>query len=125
MKYYRISIDFGGDLDLKGKISASLLIRKMIERLGNSYETKVNYVQDTRCEIVLKADTAEDISGQLRSELEGMTGSMACKVTVEQDGTSDASEGGSGGGSKVPDGLEASIQAEFERRHHHEEITPA
>ena len=35
MKYYRISIDFGGDLDLKGKISASLLIRKMIERLGH------------------------------------------------------------------------------------------
>ena len=67
MKYYRISIDFGGDLDLKGKISASLLIRKMIERLGNSYETKVNYVQDTRCEIILKADTVQDISGQLRS----------------------------------------------------------
>ena len=129
MKYYRISIDFGGDLDLKGKISASLLIRKMIERLGNSYETKVNYVQDTRCEIILKADTVQDISGQLRSELEGMTGSMACKVTVEQDGDSAPSDSGTdapaGGHTTPPDRVEASIQAEFERRRHPEESAPA
>ena len=85
MKYYRISIDFGGDLDLKGKISASLLIRKMIERLSNEYETKVNSVQDTRCEIILKSDAAQDISEQLRGELAGMTGSMSCRILVELD----------------------------------------
>ena len=71
--------------DRKGKISASLLIRKMIERLSNEYETKVNSVQDTRCEIILKSDAAQDISEQLRGELAGMTGSMSCRILVELD----------------------------------------
>ena len=117
MKYYRISIDFGGDLDLKGKISASLLIRKMIERLSHEYETKVNSVQDTRCEIILKADVPQDISGQLRSELEGMTGSMRCSIQVEQDGVpEEPGAPDSGNDSQLPPGTEESIRAEFERR---------
>ena len=116
MKYYRISIDFGGDLDLKGKISASLLIRKMIERLSNEYETKVNWVQDTRCEIILKSDAAQDISEQLRGELAGMTGSMSCRILVELDDPEGA-EGGAGG-APVSSATEASIREEFERRRH-------
>ena len=116
MKYYRISIDFGGDLDLKGKISASLLIRKMIERLSNEYETKVNSVQDTRCEIILKSDAAQDISEQLRGELAGMTGSMSCRILVELDDPEGA-EGGAGG-APVSSATEASIREEFERRRH-------
>ena len=127
MKYYRISIDFGGDLDLKGKISASLLIRKMIERLGHEYEIKVNSVQDTRCEIILKADALQDISDQLRSELAGMTGSMHCNIRVEQDGAEDSqgSAAPAAGGAPAPTGAQDSIQAEFERRKHPEEAPPA
>ena len=78
----------------------------------------MNSVQDTRCEIILKADTTQDISGQLRSELEGMTGSIYCRVLVEQDGTTDEPAGGS---APLPAGAEESIRAEFERRMHHGE----
>ena len=115
MKYYRISIDFGGDLDLKGKISASLLIRKMIERLSNEYETKVNSVQDTRCEIILKSDAAQDISEQLRGELVSMTGSMSCRILVELDdpeGAEGAPEAPVSPPPRPPSG------SEFERRRH-------
>ena len=117
MKFYRISIDFGGDLDLKGKISASLLIRKMIERLGHEYETKVNSVQDTRCEIILKTAADQDLSEQLHQELAAMTGSMSCRILVEQEGSD--GQGGSTssqGGDAQSGSLDDSIRAEFERR---------
>ena len=105
MRFYRIYIDFGTDLDLKGKIAASLLIRKMIERLGNEYEMKVNSLQDTRCEIVLKAASDMDRTEQLRSELTAMTGSMPCQIRVEAEGDAPAPAGD----------ISADIQAEFDR----------
>lgn len=119
MKYYRITVDFGSDLDLKGKIAASLLIRKMIERLGNEYETKVNSVRDTRCEIVLKDASGQDLAERLRSELGTMTGNMACQIRVEQEGGDDSAPDSldipSGSEPRRPT-TEESIQSAFEHR---------
>ncbi len=111
MKYYRILINFGSDLDLKGKIAASLLIRKMIERLSHEYETRVNAVQDTRCEITLRDSADTDRSAQIREELAGMAGNMSCQIQVELE-RSDDSKGESVGEHSA----ESSIQAVFERR---------
>ena len=82
MTLYHILIDFGGGLDLKGKISASLAIRKMIERLSNEYESRVRSVQDTKCEIDLSSP-ADDLTNSLRSMLEGMAGGMNCRIEIE------------------------------------------
>ncbi len=82
MTLYHILIDFGGGLDLKGKISASLAIRKMIERLSNEYESRVRSVQDTKCEIDLSSP-ADDLTASLRSMLEGMAGGMTCRIEIE------------------------------------------
>ena len=89
MTRYHILIEFTGALDLKGKISASLAIRKMIERLTNEYDTHVQSVQDTKCEITLRSNSPEDISGSLRSTLEGMTGGMACQISVRTEADND------------------------------------
>ena len=113
MKFYRVFIDFGSDLDLKGKIAASLLIRKMIERLGNEFNIKVNTVQDTRCEIIVKDAADQDRSGQIRAMLSEMAGDMACSIRVELEGGT-----GSTGTPADPSASASmeSIQAEFERR---------
>ena len=102
MKYYHISIDFGSDLDLKGKIAASLLIRKMIEYLGNHYESKVESLQDTHCEVALKDVSSQDISDSLRSSLLEITGEAKCQIQISCEsrtpsgGSSPDGAGGSG-----------------------------
>ncbi len=82
MRLYQITIDFGQDLDLKGKISASLLIRKMIEHMNNEYTTKVRQVQDTRCELLVEDAAPEDRSGTLYQELMGMSTAQHCEIRI-------------------------------------------
>ena len=82
--YYFVTIDFGSSLDLQGKISASLLIRKMIESLGKEFETKVEALQDTNCAILLTSpDAGADTADRIRDKLTKMTGSMPCQLKVE------------------------------------------
>lgn len=85
MSLYQITIDFGSNLDLKGKISASLLIRKMIERMNNEHTTKVRQVQDTRCELEIEDSSAQDLSASLRETLTGMVGTQPCDIQITCD----------------------------------------
>ena len=97
MKMYRINIDFGTDLDLKGKIAAALLIRKMIERLGNEYQTKVNTVQDTKCEVMVTDNSDADRTEHLRAQLKEMAGSTPCSIRVVLESSDSAPAGGFAG----------------------------
>ncbi len=89
MTLYHILIDFGSGLDLNGKISASLAIRKMIERLSNEYESRVRSVQDTKCEVELSS-SANDLTGSLRSMLKDMAGGMSCHIEITSEAGADA-----------------------------------
>ncbi len=82
MSLYQITIDFGNNLDLKGKIAASLLIRKMIEHMNNEYTTKVRQVQDTRCELQIEDGSGQDLSPALRNQLENMAGAQHCDIQI-------------------------------------------
>ncbi len=82
MSLYQITIDFGNNLDLKGKIAASLLIRKMIEHMNNEYTTKVRQVQDTRCELQIEDGSGQDLSPTLRNQLENMAGAQHCDIQI-------------------------------------------
>ena len=91
MRYYHVSIDFGSNLDLRAKIASSLLIRKMIEHMGNHYESKVSQLQDTHCEVTLRDASGQDISDAIRNELLAMAGEQSCdiRVTCESGDVSD------------------------------------
>lgn len=96
MNYYHITIDFGSNLDLKDKIAASLLIRKIIEYLGNHFESKVEALQDTHCEVVLKDVSSQDISESLRSRLLEMTGDAKCQIQIRCETSAPSGDGASG-----------------------------
>ena len=91
MVSYLISIDFGKNLDLQGKIASSLIIRKMIEFLGKQYKTKVRSLQDTNCVVqAVDQDSSQDNSAEIREALSEMARKMECTINIQT--TTDGSD---------------------------------